>query len=122
MSRQMACQLSGAQIIEWTQKLIDLSAGREEKYPTFGELLDAIAADPKDRLRMETAFGVLSELSKEGLSGHDVMKVIRWRNEKGEPGPMEIHFSKSGMEKRARQITQRSGSLESLALLGRLLR
>lgn len=122
MSRQMACQLSGTQIIEWAQKLIDLSAGKEEKYPNLGHLLDEIASDPKDRLRMETSIGVLSQLAKDGLSGYDVLKVIRWRDDKGEPGRVEVQFSKSGMEKRAQHLAKHPVSLESLALLGRLLR
>jgi hypothetical protein len=106
MGKQMACQLSGPQLIEWAQKFIDLAAGKEKKYLNIGQLLEAEVADPKDRVRMGTSFVVLSELAKEGLTAHDVRNVIRWRDDKGGQGCVEIQFMKSGTDKRALRLAQ----------------
>lgn len=106
MSRQMACQLTGPGIMEWAQKVIMLADGKEEKYSSFGALLDAEMPDPKDRIRMGTAMVVLHELSAEGLTAHDVLRVIRWRNDQGEPGPIEIQYNQAGREKRSIKIAQ----------------
>jgi hypothetical protein len=97
----MAFQLSGPQLIEWAQKAIDVACGKEEKYKTFGEMLDAEVQDPKDRAKMFTALAVLSDLAKESLTAHDVIQVIRWRDENGQPGSAEIAFNKYGRQKRA---------------------
>ena len=106
MSRQMACQMSGAQVMEWAQKFVTLAAGKEEKYPSCGALLDAEIPDAKDRVKMGTAFVVLHELSAENLTAHDVLQVIRWRNEKGDPGPIEIQYNRGGREKRSLKIAE----------------
>lgn len=106
MGKQMACQLSGPQLIEWAQKFIDLAAGKEKKYPDIGQFLEAEVADPKERIRMGTAIRVLSDLAKEGLTAHDVRNVIRWRDDKGGEEYVEIQYMKSGCEKRATRIAQ----------------
>lgn len=99
----MAHQLSGPQLMEWAQKALTLSFGEgmEAKYPNLGAMLDGEVADPKERSKMGTALVVLSTLTDEGLTAHDVRQVIRWRNEKGEPGQIEIHYNNAGREKRA---------------------
>lgn len=106
MGKQMACQLSGPQLIEWGQKFVDLAAGKEKTYSNIGELLEAEVEDPKERIRMGTAFCVLSDLAKEGLTARDVKNVIRWRDDNGGQGCVEIQFMKSGCEKRALRIAQ----------------
>jgi hypothetical protein len=106
MSRQMECQLSGPQIIEWGQKALDMTEGIEGKYETFGQWLDAEVPDKKIRARLGTALVVLSELSKEGLTANDVRQVIRWRNDNGDPGAIEIQYNKSGTAKRAVQLRE----------------
>lgn len=103
MSKQMAHQLTGPQLMEWAKKAHALASGvgMEEKYPNLGAMLDGEIQDPAARSRIGTALVVLSTLSEEGLTAHDVRQVIRWRNEKGEPGQIEIQYNNSGREKRA---------------------
>lgn len=101
MSRQMACQLTASQLVEWAQKAIDLVAGKEERYATFGEFLDAEVKDPKARVRMGTALVALSTLAEQGMTPSDVLNIIRWRDVGGQPaGELEITFSRSGRRKR----------------------
>lgn len=107
MSRQMACQLTGYQILEWSGKVLDLARGKDGQYATFGELLDSEVADERERLRMKTAIVVLDAVVKEGLASTDVQKAIRWRNPDGTPGETEIHYTRSGIEKRRARIDGR---------------
>ena len=99
----MAHQLSGPKLMEWAQKFHTLAsgAGMAEKYPNLGAMLDGEIQDPKARSLMGTALVVLDTLHDEGLTAHDVRQVIRWRNEAGDPGPIEIQYNNSGREKRA---------------------
>lgn len=104
MSRQMACQLTSLQVVEWSRRALDLARDKEGKYQTFGDLIDGEVADERRRIHMRTAIVVLDALVKEGLHSTDVQKVIRWREPDGSPGEIEIHYTRSGVEKRRARI------------------
>lgn len=104
MSRQMACQLTAGQLAEWGAALLELAKLHDGKYLNCGDLLDAEEPDAKKSVRMGTALVVLNTLEKDHMSLRDIQRVIRWRNDKGEPGGIEIHYNKAGKQKRAVEL------------------
>ncbi len=105
-SKQMACQLNPSQMMGWAKKILQLAEEKGSKYDNFGELLDAEIADPKARVRLGTSLVVLHQLSQDNMSAHDILNVIRWRNDKGDAGEIEIHYSKIGKQKRAIKVAE----------------
>lgn len=98
--------------MELADKILTLQQEKGTKYKTFGELLEGEVPDEKHRVRMGTVLVVLDQLSRTAMNAHDVANVIRWRNEKGEPGEVEIQFNKSGREKRRAQIFEKNRMAE----------
>jgi hypothetical protein len=121
----MACQLSGPQLLEWGRKILDLSRGKfgkDGRYANYGDLMEAEVPDPKERVKLETAMVVLSEVFGEGLTADDVRNAIRWRDGKGDPGSIEIQYNKSGKQKRAIHMAERRwGRVTETAAFLRLL-
>ncbi len=122
MSKQMACQLTGAQIVEWGKVILELAKIHGDKYDNFGDLLDAEEPDAKKRGRLGTALVVLDTLEKDRMSVLDIQRVIRWRNEDGKPGGIEIHYNKSGKEKRAIKLSRDRMTMGLLTFGGLLQR
>ncbi len=111
MSKQMACQLTAAQVAEWGKELLVLVEAHDGKYDNFGDLMDAEVPDAKRRARLGTALVVLQSLETDNMNLTDIQRVIRWRDENGKPGAIEIHYNKSGKEKRSVKLANDRGVL-----------
>lgn len=122
MSKQMACQLTARQVAEWGKELLVLGEAHGGKYDNFGDLMDAEEPDAKRRARLGTALVVLDTLEKDRMSILDIQRVIRWRNEDGKPGGIEIHYNKSGKEKRVIKLSRDRMTMGLLTFGGLLQR
>lgn len=94
MSRQMAFQLTYAQLVEkWA--VIVRHGGRAKEYENVGKWIDSVTEDQAERDKLMAAYAVLHNSTKLKRAITDVAKVIVWRDKDGKPSDLQVEFRRA---------------------------
>lgn len=86
----MAFQITAYQLHQYLKRLV---ASRDNNPNVkFGDWLDSITQDPKEKDKFRAAFIAADLCLKKGRDVTRVSKVICWRDPEGKPGEVQVEF------------------------------
>lgn len=119
---QMACQLNQVQVGDLVAEALAVTVGHEDKFKDFGQAIDALVEDPKQRTRMKAALVGLHVATERGYKLGDIQKVTSWRAEPPETSnTVTVEVYQSSLERRRSELLEEDRRRRGLAHLDALL-